>query len=78
MTPVEKKDWKHLRMEYQRSHNGRDLRLQSGAGRDCDLPSGLRCPCCNAPVDYIYRINGSKDNAFVRPAGRCFLLDQTL
>ena len=69
--PVEKKDWKHLRMEYKRSHNGRDL-PPVRRRKDCDLPSGLRCPCCNAPVDYIYRNNGSKGQCLCKACGKMF------
>ena len=57
--PIPHKDWKHLTREYQRTHNGKILapvRRRKG----CMIPADTRCPCCNAPADYIYRNNGSK------------------
>ena len=57
--PIPHKDWKHLTREYQRTHDGKILapvRRRKG----CTIPADTRCPCCNAPADYIYRNNGSK------------------
>lgn len=57
--PLEKKDWQHLRREYQRSHNGRELKPIRRRG-ECRIPADTRCPCCNAPSEYLYSNNGSK------------------
>ena len=57
--PVPHKDWKHLTREYQRTHDGKIL-APVRRRKDCTIPADTRCPCCNAPADYIYRNNGSK------------------
>ena len=57
--PLEKKDWQHLRREYQRSHNGRELKPIRRRG-ECRIPADTHCPCCNAPSEYLYSNNGSK------------------
>jgi len=55
----EKKDYRHLLREYQRSHDGKIL-PPVRRRKECDIPAETRCPCCNAPADYLYRNNGSK------------------
>ena len=52
--PIPHKDWKNLKREYQRTHDGKILapvRRRKGN----TIPDDTRCPCCNAPADYIYR-----------------------
>ena len=70
--PLEKKDWQHLKREYQRSHNGRELKPVRRHG-ECDISSDTRCPCCNAPADYLYKNNGSKGQLLCKVCGSFFL-----
>ena len=48
--PVRHEDWKHLLKEYQRAHDGRELKPIVRRS-DAAAPSqDLRCPCCGAPA----------------------------
>ena len=69
--PLEKKDWQHLRREYQRTHNGRELKPVRRRN-ECTIPADTRCPCCNAPVDYLYSNNGSKGQLLCKVCGSLF------
>ena len=69
--PTRHKDWKHLRLEYKRSHNGRELKSISRRG-DVKAPVDLRCPCCGAPFQYLYRNNGSKGQHQCKVCGELF------
>lgn len=57
--PVERKDWKHLLREYQRTHNGKIL-TPVKRRKLCRIPAGTRCACCDAPAEYLYDNNGDK------------------
>lgn len=58
--PTKHQDWKNLLRDYKTSHNGRELKPIRRRGK-ISLPAEIRCPCCGAPADYIYRNNGSKN-----------------
>jgi transposase-like protein len=73
--PIIHKDWKHLRREYQRSHNGRELKPIRHKGK-CDIPADTRCPCCGAPAEYLYRNNGSKGQYLCKVCGTTFASDK--
>ena len=69
--PIPHKDWKNLKREYQRTHDGQILapvRRRKGN----TIPDDTRCPCCNAPADYIYRNNGSKGQFLCKVCGFLF------
>ena len=69
--PLEKKDWQHLRREYQRTHNGRELKPIRRRG-ECSIPADTRCPCCNAPAEYLYSNNGSKGQLLCKVCNTLF------
>ena len=52
--PTRHEDWKHLCLEYKRSHNGRELKPISRRA-DVNVSEALHCPCCGAPSQYLYR-----------------------
>jgi transposase-like protein len=72
--PIVHKDWKHLLREYQRNHNGSELKPIRRRGV-CDIPSGTRCACCDAPVEYLYRNNGSAGQLQCKVCGTRFSPD---
>lgn len=69
--PIRHEDWKHLCLEYKRSHNGRELKSISRRA-DVKVPVDLRCPCCGAPFQYLYRNNGSKGQHQCKVCGELF------
>ena len=72
--PVRHEDWQHLLREWQRSHNGREL-LPIRRRGDCDIPNGTRCPCCGAPMEYLYRNNGKHGQLQCKVCGTRFSSD---
>lgn len=69
--PVEHKNWRHLLLEYKRSHNGFEMPQIRRRGSST-IPETLRCPCCHAPAGYIYRNNGDKGQFQCKVCGSRF------
>lgn len=74
--PTRHEDWKHLCLEYKRSHNGRELK-PIRRRTDVKVPEDLRCPCCGAPSQYLYRNNGSKGQYQCKVCGELFSPGET-
>ena len=53
-----KLNWKKIVDEYPASHNGKLLKPISRR-KDPGISKNCTCPVCSAPVDYLYRNNGS-------------------
>lgn len=71
IVPVRHRNWKDLMRNYQRSHNGRDLKPIKRRSV-CDIPSDTRCPCCGAPVQYLYKNNGKHGQLCCKICGTFF------
>lgn len=54
----EKKDYKLLLQQYLKEH-GKPLKPIKSRGKH-PVPSGVHCPCCNAPHEYIYDNTGGR------------------
>ena len=74
--PTRHEDWRHLRKEYQRTHNGRIL-APIKRRKGSTISKDLRCPCCGAPSDYLYRNNGSHGQYQCKVCGERFSPGET-
>lgn len=71
IVPIKHKNWRHLLLEYQRDHNGRILRPVHHR-TDCDIPADTHCPCCGAPMPYLYKNNGHHGQLRCKVCGELF------
>lgn len=76
IVPVRHENWQHLLREYSRSHDGRELKPVKRRS-DVVFPDDLRCPCCGAPVSYLYRNNGDHGQYQCKVCGEFFSPGET-
>ena len=66
-------NWKDL-LKYYVLRYGKKLNPISRRS-SCDIPDGVHCPRCGAPVIYLYKNNGSKGQLLCKVCGETFFPD---
>jgi transposase-like protein len=74
--PTPSRDWQALLADYQKKH-GKSLTPVKYRTGSVPAPEHIRCPCCNAPHDYLYYNDGKKRSQLLcKVCGELFQLEK--
>jgi len=63
-------DWRDLQSYYTQRY-GKEVPPVKRR-KECDIPEDCFCPCCGAPMPYLYKNNGSKGQILCKICDTCF------
>lgn len=67
-------NWNDL-LNYYKERYGEDIKPVKRR-RECDIPESCKCPCCGAPMPYLYKNNGSKGQILCKVCQNPFSPDE--